>query len=430
VSNIAEIDDYRWLTGPEGAKWLAEAAAEQRKPGFSPVRLAARLRGQLSPARTGLVLEQVELRRRGKEKFARADSMFFTSLGLEQATDEVVAAHKTGRLRQMRVADLCCGIGGDTVALARRGPTVAIDRDPIATLFATANLSAHGVEIAKDDATKFSTEMCTGEITADSAIAIQLQDFGAWHIDPDRRPDGHRTTKVEWQDPGIDIIEALLAANSKAVIKLAPGAELPERWQQEAELEWISRGRQCRQLVAWFGYLAECPGKRRATILTGNPGEPSHVATSWFGTPIECSIAERIDDYIYEPDAAILAAKLEGAFAARWELKAISAGCAYLTGKHTYVGLNCSSFEVLETMPYDIKRLKAWLKQRGIGRLEVKKRGVPLEPEQVRRDLRNDGDESATIFLARVSGQVTAVVTCRLESLPPLESSGEGCVLV
>jgi hypothetical protein len=431
VSNIAEFDDYRWLTGPDAAKWLADAAAEHQKPGFSPVRLAARLRGELSPARTGLVLEQVELRRRGREKFGRADSMFFTPLGLEQATDEVVAAHKTGRLRQMSVADLCCGIGGDALALARRGPTVAIDRDPIATLFVEANLYAHGIDVVKADATSFSTEVRTGEITSDSATAFQLKDFGAWHIDPDRRPEGRRTTKVEWQDPGIEVLESLMAANSKAVIKLAPGAKLPEHWEQEAELEWISRGRQCRQLVAWFGYLAEFPGKRRATVLTGNPGEPPRVAGGCIGVPLECPIAERIGKYVYEPDAAVLAANLEGWLAKLHSLEAIAAGVAYLTADHGFLGLSdVSSFEVLETLPYDVKRLKAWLKQRGIGRLEVKKRGVTLDPESVRRDLRNDGSESATLLLAKISGQVTAIVARRLEPPPSREKLGERSVLI
>jgi hypothetical protein len=420
------MDDFCWLTGPEAAKWLADTAAESRQPGTSAVRLASRLRGQLSAERTRLVLEQVELRRRGGEKFARADSMFFTPVGLEQSTDEVVAAYKTGRLHQMRVADLCCGIGGDALALAKRGPMIAIDRDPIASRFTEANLRAHGLEVAKEDATMRSVEVRIAEIAMESANALQLQNFGAWHIDPDRRPEGRRTTKVDWQEPGVEVLETLLAANSKAGIKLAPGAELPERWEQDAELEWISRGRQCRQLVAWFGDLAKSPGQRRATVLAGNPGETLRVATSWVGVPIECPIAERIRDFIYEPDAAVLAAKLEGVLATRWDLQAIAAGCAYLTGKHAHsVPGDFSSFEVLETMPYDVKRLKAWLKQRDIGRLEVKKRGVPLDPAHVRRDLRNDGHESATIFLARVSGQVTAIVARRI-SVETSQGSGVG----
>ncbi len=122
-----QLDDCRWLVGPEAAPWLAEA--EQLLHDCSAagvVRAAEKLRQTLSADRTHLVLEQVELRRRAKEKFPLAASMFFTPVGLEQATDAWIAHYKAGRFPPSApVADLCCGIGGDLMALARAGTFAA-----------------------------------------------------------------------------------------------------------------------------------------------------------------------------------------------------------------------------------------------------------------------------------------------------------------
>ena len=134
------VDDYRWLVSDDAAPWLDMAAADG-----STVRVAGRLRRELSAVRAHLVLEQAELRRRAirSGRFAAADRMFFTPKLMEQASSQAIAAYKAGRFAaDLRVADLCCGIGGDLLALAERGPTVGVDSDAEAVLLAEANCRA------------------------------------------------------------------------------------------------------------------------------------------------------------------------------------------------------------------------------------------------------------------------------------------------
>src|SRR5688500_18840355 len=123
---MEDLDDYRWLIGDDAAGWLARL----RDAGPATAALAARLRRDLSAGRVRLLLEQAELRRRAAAKFAAAERMFFTPLGLEQATDETVAAYKSGRFPAGPRADLCCGIGGDLLALAARGAATGVERQP------------------------------------------------------------------------------------------------------------------------------------------------------------------------------------------------------------------------------------------------------------------------------------------------------------
>src|SRR6267142_2205170 len=116
------LDDYRWLVSEATRPWLAMAREESSHG--ATVGLLLRLRKDLSAERAHLVVEQIELRRRAREKFSLADAMFFTRKGLEQATDEQLSAYKAARFRaDDSIADLCSGIGGDLISLAVRGPT-------------------------------------------------------------------------------------------------------------------------------------------------------------------------------------------------------------------------------------------------------------------------------------------------------------------
>ncbi|HEY2826769.1 MAG TPA: class I SAM-dependent methyltransferase [Pirellulales bacterium] len=429
--NPPDLDDYRWLVSPKAQNWLntAHLAVDERQ--ISLPALTARLRQQLSASRAHLVLEQTELRRKAADKFVAAGRMFFLPVALEQATDQWVACYKAARFKEGQpVADLCCGIGGDLLALAQRGCVWAVDRNPAAVILAEANLKVACGSDASSQADGLKSDAGQGGVkfdVADVADAFSsLSNVAAWHIDPDRRPAGRRTTKVELHDPGPEVLARLLWICPNAAIKLAPAADLTEPFWAEAELEWIGRGRQCRQLVAWFGDLAKHPGRRRATVLRRPAVEGESYPVDRQPTNVgivaepnrACEVAAQIGRYVFEPDAAVLAAKLEGALAAAHRLLAIAPGIAYFTADEPTQSVALDCFEVLEVMPYRPKIIKQWLANRGIGRLEVKKRGVPLDPAQVRREVlgSSDGAEEVTLLLARIGDRVTAILAKRVKS--------------
>jgi hypothetical protein len=241
------------------------------------------------------------------------------------------------------------------------------------------------------------------------AATFPVQDFAAWHIDPDRRPSGKRTTQVELYEPPLDVLESLLARNPHAAIKLAPAAEVPARWEQAAEREWLQSRSECRQQVAWFGSLARQPGIKSATMVDAAHG-PRTVQGRGEG-PVP--LTEKIGRYVYEPAAAVLAARLSHVLCEEHELAAVSRQAMYLTGDALATDPALSGFEVLEVLPLDERQLKAWLRQRGIGRLEVKKRGCDVEPEELRKRLGGQGNESATLLVCPLAGKIQAIVARR-----------------
>ena len=403
-ATLEQWDDYRWLTSPAAEPWL-NSMRDSQLPLTAQV---AALRRELSPERTHLVLELTALRDRAQAKFTHADAMFFTARGLEQATDEIVAAYKAQRFHGRDVIfDLCTGIGGDLLALAAAGTTTAFDRDPIMAILATAN----GRACFDRRTTNNPPPTCHALDVEKLGEQPDFAECSAWHIDPDRRSTGRRTTRVDLHEPATGAIDLLLARNPHAAVKLAPAAQLPDDWPERAELEWISRGRECRQLVAWFGDLAHDTGRRRATVLGDGTMPPrSILGTDELAPPRIAPIGR----YLFEPDAAVLAADLGPTLAAEQALAGITTGIAYWTGDAPLADPALACFEVLEVLPFRVKPLSALLRARNIGQLEIKKRGVALDPAELRRQFRLKGDEAATLLLAPIAKRVTAVLARRV----------------
>ncbi len=359
-----------------------------------------------------MLLEQVELRRRAAAKFTHAERLYFTRLALEQSTDEWVAHYKASRFATPRagaspapmVADLCCGIGGDLMALSRIATAIGIDRDPVAAHLAAVN---GGVTVRCIDVVDFG-----------------FDDIGAWHIDPDRRPAGRRTTSLEWCQPNVATIEQLLARVPHAAVKLAPATIVPAGWAERCELEWISRDHECKQLVAWHGNLAIAPGQRRATILFSSsrivPREHNSAARglaprTLTGHPHQSiPLVGKPDRYVFDVDPAVLAARLTGALAAEHRLAALGAGPTYLSGPRTIDDAALACFEVVDILPLQTRRLAQYLRERSIGQLEIKKRGVDVSPEKLRRDLKLRGSNAATLLIAPIAGRPNAILAHRV----------------
>jgi hypothetical protein len=133
-----------------------------------------------------------------------------------------------------------------------------------------------------------------------------------------------------------------------------------------------------------------------------------------------------IGRYVVEPVPCVLAAGLAAVVAEQQGLMSLTAGGGYLTGDQVAPGPWTSDFEVVEVMPYRPKRLKAWLAQRNIGRLEIKLRGVEVDPGRLLHQLRSPGSAAATLILLRQGQKVVAVATRRLPSVSDSENPGGG----
>jgi hypothetical protein len=363
------------------------------------------LRKQLSAERTHLVIEQVDLRQRAKEKFSHGDRMFFTRQSLEQATDEQIAVYKAERfVGRERIADFCCGIGGDLMALASIASAVGVDMDPVVALLADANCRTLGH-------TSASVEVA-------DVRSIDVGRFDAWHLDPDRRLAGQRTTRLEQYEPPLEWINENRSKNPHLAVKLAPATEVPPSWAEEAELCWIGSRRECRQQVAWWGDLARHPGQRTVVIFSNAVGGTKGRPIEFIGrADIEpAPIAFTMGRYVYEPHSAILAAGLADCLATSRQLERICEAAPYFTSDELVHDQLLDAFEVRDVLPLDIKKLNSALAAMDLGEVEIKKRVVDITPEQLRKRLRLNGKNRATLIIVPTD-PVKVAVTLRVTSL-------------
>jgi len=383
----ADLDDVEWLLSAEARVWIGEIACAKE----NGLAAATALRKGLSAGRARLVMEQACLRRKALEKFSSAQRMFFTPLGLQQATDEAVARHKARRFGAARnVVDLCCGIGGDLVGLTARGPAVGVERHPIVARLAEANART--------------------SVRAADAESIDPSEFDAWHIDPDRRAHGVRTTHIELYEPGQTAIDRFLRASPTGAVKLAPASDVHPAWAKAAQREWITCRRECRQQILWFGGLATAPGTHRATVLAAD--HPPATLAGQADLPFDA--AGGVGRFVFVPDSAVIAAHLVGELARQFELASINGRTAWLTGDRHVPNSLWNTFEVIEVLPFDRRRLRALLRARLVGRLEIKTRSVNINVEQLRCELASPGDDEATLLVTPLFGQTTAIIARRI----------------
>lgn len=406
-----------YLRSPDGQAALA-AGAGLDLDGGSLLRELTRLRQRLGPERAAAVVEQVMLRRRAAGKFSLASEMLFTSDGLEQASGELLAAHSAARYCGFsRVADCCCGIGGDTLALARESRVDAYDVDPLRLACAAHNAGVHGLadriafhlaDVAQLDPTlqpsdrdEFSGGALFGGalVGGERSGAMKDERIEAIFFDPSRRSGGRRIFSLLDYHPPVSLVERWLPAIPAIGVKVAPGVAHDEvTW--ECEQEFVAIGPDLKEGLLWFGPLAGA--SRRATVL---PAGDTLVA----GTPPEPPTGEPLA-WLYDPSPAVTRAGLIWELAALLGAQQLDARLAYLTAPQRTATPFAHSYPIEEWMPFNLKRLKARLRALGVGRVEVRRRGAPIEPAELERSLRQEGGGERLLFLTRQQGRLIAII--------------------
>ncbi|MER6122325.1 class I SAM-dependent methyltransferase [Streptomyces sp. NPDC001795] len=396
------------LLTPEGHALLDEVR------GTAPAQelaVATRLRREHPAELVSAALAQARLRERAAAKFGDEDAqrMFFTPNGVEQSTRTTVATYRAERLRGLgvtSVADLCCGIGGDAIALARAGVRVlAVDRDPLTAAAARANADALGlsalIEVREADVTE-----------------VDVSSYDAVFVDPARRggrpggaarsssmrgggrATGGRIFDPEAYSPPLSWAVATALTAPRAALKVAPG--IPhEAVPAGAEAEWISDGGDVKEAVLWFGTE---PGLVRATLL---PGPRALRGRGLPDPPVR-----PLGRYLYEPDGAVIRAHLVAEVAEEIDGGLIDETIAYVTADERHDSPYATGYEITDRLPFNVKKLKALLREREVGILTVKKRGSAVEPEELRRKVlpKPHGPNAVTVFLTRVAGAPTMLL--------------------
>ncbi|MFE3551726.1 methyltransferase domain-containing protein [Streptomyces kronopolitis] len=403
-----DLDVFARLLAPEGQALLAELRDHDPADELAA---ATRLRREHPAALVSAALGQARLRQRAVAKFgADARRMYFTPNGVEQSTRATVADHRAARFAALGVrtlADLCCGIGGDALALARAGIRVlAVDRDPLACAAARANAEALGlaelIEVRCADVTEVDTAGFDA-VFVDPARRGKTPARGAGRGASGRGGSGRIFDPEAYEPPLSWAVEAARAAPC-AALKIAPGVP-HEALPADAETEWISDGGDVKEAVVWFGPGGPVRGGRRATLLPAGDSLLGAARPDPAGDEADRAPVGPVGDWLYEPDGAVIRAHLVADVAEQLDGRLIDPTIAYITADRLTATPYATAYALTDVLPFNVKKLKALLRERGVGIAVIKKRGSAVEPEELRKKLKlGGGRTSCTIFLTRVGG--------------------------
>lgn len=345
------------------------------------VPLLAGLRHTFNPGEAGALLTLARLRQRAAGKFPQAERLYFTVEALEQATAYVIAQHRAAWLDRHAppgpILELGCGIGGDTLALAQHRPVIAYDTSPARLRFARANAEVLGLS----DRIDFRLADWTEVMRADSLPAA-----AAVFADPARRIQGRRVFSLHEMQPPLNALLGVQKQIPAAGVKVAPGVqdgEIPAN----CGVEFISHEHICKEAILWFGPLRRATTGRWAAIHSGEQWR--RIDASLRPPPVGPLVAGQ---YLHEPDPAVIRA---GAFVELCEMldaHLFDSQIAYLVGDLPGAGSAAQSFvqtfRIEEILPGSLKQLNLRLQALGVGQVELKKRGSPIEPESLRPRLK------------------------------------------
>ncbi len=387
-ADAEELATLEALVSPVGCE-LQDRLAQMNVTPETELRVGVLLRRDFPAELVTAALGQHELRRRAEGKFTRAERMYFTRPGLEQASAEAIARYRAKRYDRYdsaaRVADLCCGIGGDLIALAGGRDVLAVDRDPLHLRMASLNADAYGVADAVS-------------IASADVREVDLSGVDAVFIDPARRMGGHRMRTGD-SEPPLSWSTSLAERVAAVGIKTAPGsvrAAVPEGW----EVEFIADRRNLKEAVLWSPALATTT--RRATILP-----EGDTLLPLAGEEVQHRDPGR---FLFDPNPAVTRAGLVEELARSMGAWKIDPQIAFLSSDEPLRTPFARTLRVLDSGPWEQKALTPRLRALDIGSVDIRRRGLAGNVEDLHRHLKLRGARRATLVMTRVDGRPWALI--------------------
>ncbi len=352
--------------------------------------LLARLRASLTPREASAILQTLKLRSKAKSKFPHyASSMLFTDDALQQASHPAARRYRAWLNDSRSLLDLCCGIGADTLAFAAAGnQALGLDIEPVRIAIAR-----HNAEVMRLDA-RFEV----ADVRASAPAGYDCIFF-----DPARRDEGGRRIRdVERYLPPLSLAKDWDA--DEICVKLSPAVDLRQLASYDGCVEFLSVAGDLTEALLWLRRPGAPPFATK--LADGAVYHLYHRA----GEPAAIAPPKR---WLVEPDPAVLRAGLVQQLAQDLNATMLDESIAYLTSDERIETPWARYWAVMDWLPFQLKRLRRYLAERGVRNVTVKKRGFPMPPEQLIQQLRlKKGSESRVLVMTRHRGK-PIVIICR-----------------
>lgn len=410
------FDELQALREPEILSLIAGHAHDD------PAEFSMRFHGRTDfPVRA--VAEQLACRRKAALKLPSLSGkpLLYTKLALEQASGERAAEWKSGLMSGRRIIDMTGGLGIDAVFFSRRfEAVVCCERDPVLASIADHNRRVLGIG-------NVDTKV------GDSALILEGFDddsFDWLYVDPARRESGGRSVGLEATSPDVVRLHDLMLRKApKACIKASPALELSgleEKLPALAAIVAVSVGGECKELLLLLD-RAHRPGVRPAVSAACLLADGVFEIASVPDDPATREVADAPGAWFYEPDAAIIKARLSAELARRLGFCFISPKVDYLTADRLVRSFPGRAFRLEERLPFKPKSFRKQLEERGIEAAAIQRRDFPLSVEDLRSKFRLKESSSRFLFFTKDgSGELACFICSRAPDVSEALRCGAG----
>ena len=352
------------------------------------------------------IAEQIACRRKALKKLPELSrrNLLYTALSLEQASGERAAVYKSGLegMAGKKMMDMSGGLGIDTIFFSRRfDEVVYVERDTVLAEVAAYNFRELGISNVS-------------VIQGDSIAVLEScpdNSFDMIYVDPSRRKKGRRSAALEAGCPNVASLQDLLLRKARRFcVKASPAMETSNLRDKLASLSMVlvlSVDRECKEVLLF------CDRKKVQTDVVIKAvcldGKGETVVESGAENMVR-GVAGTVGPFMYEPDPAIIKARLTAVLADRCGLQFINPAVDYLTSEMMIEHFPGRSFKVFATFPYKPRELKSFLKERNIDAASILRRDFPLSPEDIRRLFRLKESDAVYLFFTRsAAGQLLCI---------------------
>ena len=350
------------------------------------------------------ILEQVHLQIKGKLKFPRANLMKFSRDGLAQASSKYLAEYRTWKMKSKlkeinNSLDICCGIGGDTIAMALRWKVFAVDKDENVINIAKHNLKAYNLEN--------NVEFIQGDVVKlvdDVEFIKKIKDVDCIFFDPGRRSKEKRTVKIEEYQPPLSFVEQLQEISPNICVKISPGADL-NRIKYDCDIEVVSYKGEVKEIMLWFGGFKIDSNKSQ--ILATKLPEKITLVKAEQKLDVKSS---NLKKYLYEPDPAFIKAYLIEDLANKFKLTLINDKIAYLTGDESIDTPLLKKYLVKKVSNIEYKEINYSLSKLNIGKVDFKSRGVNIDLRNIHKKIHGNGRDKGLVIFTKIDGKKQAII--------------------
>ncbi|MCX6152087.1 MAG: hypothetical protein NTX22_16295 [Ignavibacteriales bacterium] len=333
-------------------------------------------------------------------------TLIYESVALEQASSEATAVYKSSLVSGKRIIDLTGGLGVDSIFFSKNFYEVFYceDSEILCEIFKK-NLIALNIKNVKAD--------CRDGIAAISGFPNEYFDW--IYIDPSRRDGQKRSVGLEHCRPNILIhLKELFYKSENLLVKTSPAIDFIKMKRQLPHLKEfivVSLNGECKEILLNLNRNSQSAEVKIKAVLLTDENQKEFVR--YENDNYARQIAAKVLTYFYEPDAAIIKARLTEKLAEQFSLFFINDSIDYLTSATNVVNFPGRIFEVVSVFIYNKKKLSTYLKVRSINKANIARRDFPDSPETIRKNfhLKDGGDDY--LFFTKNQSKDFIVIHCR-----------------